>query len=123
MEGLHMSRRKLIWSAWLLAAGITTAVSQTPAQAQARRGVPERKLMGISLGADQLDVIRNPRFGRPSKVQTVALATPAEQLPSLGGGAGGEGGGYPGMGGMGGGYPGAMGGGYPGMGGGAFGGP
>jgi len=120
-----MTRRKLFWLAPLAAVGVALA-GDPAAHAQARRVTPERTLLGISLGRDQLEVIR--RFGRPSKVQTVALSTPSEQLPGLGGGGGmaGEGGsfGAPGMG-MGPGMPGG-GGGYPGMGmspGGSFGAP
>lgn len=119
-----MTRRKLLWMAPLAAAGVLAA-GNPAAEAQGRRVTPERTLLGISLGRDQLEVIR--RFGRPSKVQTVALTVPQEQLPGLGGGGGmaGEGGsfGAPGLG-MSPGMPG--GGGYPGMGmspGGSFGAP
>jgi hypothetical protein len=93
-----MNRRKLVWTASLALAGLCAAPRVAHAQG-ARRVDPERKLLGINLGRDQLDVIR--RFGRPSKVQTVALAVQSESLPGLGGGGGGaEGsgaaGGYPG---------------------------
>jgi hypothetical protein len=111
-----MTRRKLLWVTPLAAAGILLA-ADSGALAQGRRVTPERTLLGISLGRDQLEVIR--RFGRPSKVQTVALTVPTEQLPGLGGAVGGPGGegslGAPGMSG----YPGMPGSsgmsGYPGM--------
>lgn len=109
-----MSKRRFFLAASLLAAGTVLAVPQQAVHAQAsKQVVPERSLLGIRLGRPFLEVIR--MYGQPSEVQTVALAVPQEQLPNLGGAAGGgEGmpGGYPGApGGFGmpGGYPGAPG--------------
>ena len=114
-----MSKRSFILAASLLAAGTVLAVPQQPVQAQASKQPSfERALLGIRLGRPFLEVIR--MYGQPSEVQTVALAVPQEQLPSLGGGGGmgaeGAPGGYPG--GAGGfGAPGGAPGGYPGGGG------
>jgi hypothetical protein len=78
-----MNKAKLVCSALVVASGMVLASVGGPASAQAKRVQPERTLLGISLGRPFLEVIR--RFGQPSEVQTVALATPAETLPALGG--------------------------------------
>lgn len=104
-----MSKRSLFLAASLLTAGAFLTIPQQPVRAQASKEVvPERALLGIRLGRPFLEVIR--KFGQPSEVQTVALAVPQEQLPALGGTAGGAG--YPGAPGLEGapsGYPGAPG--------------
>ena len=108
-----MSKRSLFLAASLLMAGAFLTIPQQPVRAQAsKQVVPERALLGVRLGRPFLEVIR--KFGQPSEVQTVALAVPQDQLPSLGGMSGAPGmegsSGYPG--GMGA-YPGGMGA-YPG---------
>src|ERR1043166_5422591 len=109
-----MSRSTIVWSAALLTAGTAMLLSQHAVRAQggaAAKTQPERQLVSIRLGRNVLDLVR--RFGRPSEVQTVALAAASDQLPGVGGGGGAAG--AMGMGGM-------MGG-AGGSGGGAFGAP
>jgi hypothetical protein len=111
-----MNKRKVFLTVTAIAAGASLVTPSKPVTAQARAITPERRLLGISLGRPFLEIIRDARFGRPSKVQTVALSVPTESLPGIGGGASGgsEGGlgGFPGGGGNGpsGGFPGALGG-------------
>ncbi len=71
----------------LLGAGVALVGAPRSAPAQTRGIIPEQQLLGVRLGRPYLEVIR--RFGAPTELQTVALASSPEQLPGLGGSGGG----------------------------------
>ncbi len=102
-KGQFMNRARLL-AATAAVIGMATVGSVAQVQAQAGKVRPERKLAGIALGRKLYDVLN--KFGQPTEIQTIALASPGDQLPGFGGGGLGlEGagmGGFPGGPGMGG---------------------